>query len=368
MKIGVITFSDFNTNYGSMLQAFSMKLFLERQGHKVTFIRYREYNQDLNAALTMKSRALLFAKKTAINIYSTTKYIDIKNRKKSFDKFKQQYFRYTRLFTSNDELRNDLERFDAYICGSDQIWNIDCLGGLRTPYFLNFAPKDAKRIAYAASMGDYTIPVDMENSFREQLKNLDYISVREKESVSQLSQLSPKKIFDVVDPVFLNSDQEWGNFLPDMGIRQPYAVCYLVRRSAFAKEIIRFAKEYYRIPIFNLSDNQIYINGTSSKYISVGPLEFVSLIQGASFAIGTSFHLAAFSVLFDTPVLIAGLESNRSRICNIFKLACLEENFVTESDDYKKKVQHLSSSRADKVELQKKIVASKKFLAEALGE
>ena len=44
MRIAIITFSDFNTNYGSMLQAFSLKLYLERRGHKVVFIRYREFN------------------------------------------------------------------------------------------------------------------------------------------------------------------------------------------------------------------------------------------------------------------------------------------------------------------------------------
>ena len=45
MRIAIITFSDFNTNYGSMLQAFSLKLYLERRGHKVVFIRYREFNR-----------------------------------------------------------------------------------------------------------------------------------------------------------------------------------------------------------------------------------------------------------------------------------------------------------------------------------
>ena len=45
MKIAIITFSDFNTNYGSILQAFALKCFLQTYGHEVVFIRYREYNK-----------------------------------------------------------------------------------------------------------------------------------------------------------------------------------------------------------------------------------------------------------------------------------------------------------------------------------
>ena len=46
-NIAIITFSDFNTNYGSMLQALSLKIYLEGFGHRVVFIKYREFNEPV---------------------------------------------------------------------------------------------------------------------------------------------------------------------------------------------------------------------------------------------------------------------------------------------------------------------------------
>lgn len=367
MKVAIITFSDFNTNYGSMLQAFSLKMFLEQHGHTVDFIKYREYNST-NYQLTNKEDFKNMVKKSILKLYRIIKKNDIDCTEKNFTDFKKKYFNYTPLYTTNDELKNKLEIYDCYICGSDQIWNINCLGGLRKPYFLDFAPEKKLKIAYAASLGDFKLTEKYKDDFKYLLNNLDYISVREKESVYDLQPLVDKKIVNVVDPVFLNSRDVWDKYLPEIKIKEPYAVCYFVRRSKFGKKIINECLKKYNIPIINLSDNLIYFKGTSSKFISSGPLEFISLIKNSSYTIGTSFHLAAFSILYDKPSLFIGLESNKSRILNILEVVNKTDSFIVEGSEYEKKIDDLFKQKTDLRAMDKFIEQSKLFLLESIGE
>ena len=362
MKIAVITFSDFNTNYGSMLQAFAMKYYLEELGHNVTFIRYREFNKPEYQGI--KDFYISNLKKFVISAYRLTKIDDICRSKENFETFKEQYLKHTSLCVTSEDFAK-LPEFDCYICGSDQIWNINCLGGLRKPYFLSFAPEGKRKIAYAASMGDYIIQTKYETEISELLERLDFISVREIESISQLQHLTSKPIYNVVDPVFLLSKQEWDAVSGSRIIEGDYGVCYLVRRSKLCEQLINRLSKEYQIPIINLSDNQIYIRGTVSRYISSGPMEFVSLVKHAKFTVGTSFHLAAFSTIFGVPFLIAGLEHNKSRIGNLLCKKKKKKNYITELTEFnRKKLLY----KPDKEFLVNSINDSKSFLNNALYE
>ncbi len=368
MKIAVITFSDFNTNYGSMLQAFALKTYLEGLGHQVTFIKYREFNKDLNKGKKLKERVVLFAKKTILSVYALLKRKDIKSTKENFCSFKKEYFQYTPLYTSNEELRDKLEQFDCYICGSDQIWNLSCLGGLRTPYFLEFVPEDKIKIAYAASMGEYHFNNEESNKIRTLLERLDAISLREEDNVDEVQKLTKVDVSSVVDPVFLLNKDEWSRYISKPLVEGEYGVCYFVRRSNFGKKVVGLLRKKFNIPIYNLSDNLNYIKGTSDEFISVGPMEFVNLIKNAKFTVGTSFHLTAFSVIFGTPFLAVGLESNRSRICNLLKLVDMERNYVTEITDFNLVLQSFLRWIKEDGALNKRIEYSKSFLHRNLNK
>lgn len=363
MKIAIITFSDFNTNYGSMLQTFSLGHHLEKQGHDVVWIKYREFTNKSEHKITLKNHI----KHILLKVYAIYRRKDLLNTEKNFKVYKQKWLKYTALYTSEKELEQMTEEYDCCICGSDQIWNLGCLGGLRTPYFLEFVPDDKKKIAYAASMGDYHFKDDEKKSVAELLQRMDYISVREKDSVDEIHELSKKEVVNVVDPVFLTDVGEWNTFSGESPIKGKYGVCYFVRRSKFGKRVVREAARYYKCPIYNLSDNLIYINGTESQYISVGPMEFLAILKGAEFAIGTSFHLTAFSIIFNVPFLTIGTESNRARVNNILELVGLENQFVTENDDYKGKIKELSNMfpHYEKIKLQ--IEKSELFLNKALS-
>lgn len=366
MRIAIITFSDFNTNYGSMLQAFSLKLYLERRGHKVVFIRYREFN-DPPKSDSIKTTVYNLMKKIVLKSYHFIKMKDIKETEANFSVFKNTYLSYTKLYTSSQEMKENLRNIDWYLCGSDQIWNIDCLGGLRTPYFLDFAPNDKITMSYAASMGDYKLEEKYKLEFVRLLENLQYISVREKQTALELQRLISKKVHYVADPVFLNSKEIWFGLLPDMKIKEKYALCYFVRRSKRGKDIIKRLNKELKIKILNVSDNLIYLPRTSSKYISVGPLEFLSLIKNAVFTVGTSFHLTAFSIIFNKPALIIGTSHNQQRIENLLEIVDAKENFISEGEPWNSNIiDRCFQTKYDYKKLDEFIDKSKEFLQ--LGE
>ena len=103
-----------------------------------------------------------------------------------------------------------MNRFDAFICGSDQIWNPSSFWFVPTNY-LEFAPK-GKRIAYAPSVGMKNIPEKFHQNLRlwfERLREIDFLSSREKASSRMIERITGRKVATVLDPTLLVTPEEW---------------------------------------------------------------------------------------------------------------------------------------------------------------
>lgn len=364
MNIAVITFSDFNTNYGSILQAYAMKLFLESEGHKITFIRYREFNAPPKRMLYDRFRC------QAVKMYYWLHHSRIVQRYSNFQSFIKQNIPHTRLFTSEEDLEANFPRkFDAYICGSDQIWNLPVLGGLRRPYFLAFSPRNKLKIAYAPSMGEYRVEGPEKDEIKRLLRSFDGISTREVKSSKILEDLVGCHVATVVDPTFLVTSKQWLESLPATNVpKGDYAVCYLVRRSKLCNQIVTKLKKIYKIPIYNVSDNLIDVPGTENKYATCGPETFVRLVACAKFCVGTSFHLAAFSTIFNKHCFIAGTTHTKDRVLSIFTLIGRSDHLVydlSKLDDILK-IELLNN--IDYKKINKVIEMSKHYLLDLLND
>lgn len=365
MNIAIITFSDFNTNYGSILQAFALKFFLQEHGHKVTFIKYREYNKFITHSF--KSRIKKYAVKAYHLLYTEQE----KKRRSQFKAFIQSNIPHTHLYTSEQDLESNLnENFDAYICGSDQIWNINILGGLREPYFLKFVPQGIKKIAYGPSMGEYE-PVGEELvRIKELLESFDFISTREQSSSIFLSTVLKKKVLTVVDPTFMLDSTQWLSVIGKKELpKGDYAVCYCVRRNPLAPKLVSKLKEIYNVPIYNVSDNLINVPGTQKDYIACGPEMFVNLVAGAKFCVGTSFHLAVFSTIFNKHCFIAGSMHNKNRILGLFGLIGRENHLIFDNAIIEdSRSLSIKEGNINHELLDKMILKSKKSLLNALKD
>ena len=75
-----------------------------------------------------------------------------------------------------------MKKYTCFICGSDQIWNPKFLDNA---YYLDFV-ENAKRLAYAPSMGVTSLTNAEKNYIIPRIKKFDAVSVRETQSADLL--------------------------------------------------------------------------------------------------------------------------------------------------------------------------------------
>ena len=94
---------------------------------------------------------------------------------------------------------------DAFVLGSDQLWNYGVTKIFGHSYFLDFAGDDKKKIAYATSFGsgDFQAPKDFTEKAVKCMRRMNAISVREKEGVDICRRVFGVKADHVLDPVLM---------------------------------------------------------------------------------------------------------------------------------------------------------------------
>ena len=157
-------------NYGTKLQAYAMQTIFSEIGYDTEIINYTHISSKKDKILTLlspkKLREKAKYKKATKKAVSNAVYAEcISLRNNQFNKFVNNNLHTTRNFVNLDSLREYSKRYDAVICGSDQIW---LPVHIRQNYYtLSFVPEGTRKIAYAPSFGISTV----ENSD----KKLSYI-------------------------------------------------------------------------------------------------------------------------------------------------------------------------------------------------
>ena len=332
MRIGILTFHCAH-NYGAVLQAYALQEYLSGKGHIVEIIDYRP------SYLTEPYRVKLFW----FRFFS-------KNPIECMGRFLNESFyylpmRYKRWFAFEHFIKKQLnlsapiigkqipEMYDAYIVGSDQIWNPKLTGGIFDDVYFahfNFEKGDKKYISYAASMGATTLSEDEKKHYLKRLVDFDKISVRENVLADLLQPLSNKPIAHVVDPTLLVGKDYWRKITKIPFSGKKYVLVYAITRDAIVFEKAKNLANQLNIEVIELTSGIVKEKG---KYQTSSPAHFLGAIKNAEFVITTSFHATIFSILFNTPfytVLLGGGEN--SRVSSLLKMLDLQERIKREDD------------------------------------
>ncbi|PPA69230.1 polysaccharide pyruvyl transferase family protein [Jeotgalibacillus proteolyticus] len=309
MKIYTITCHNVY-NHGASLQAYALMKFLLTCGHEVEIIDYRpkylnnHYNL-LNVDNPKWERNIIL-KWLYLMMKFPLRLIGLK-RKKAFDSFTFEFLKLTKnIYTTNDELRN-LPIVDAYICGSDQIWNSLFENGKDPAFYLDFAPKEKLKLSYAASFATDFISNNWIPFVKKRVKELDGIGVRETSAVDILNKMNISKAVTVVDPTLLLSKHDW-NIISKRKFKQKYILIYDFEKSNL---IERLATELAREKGYKIySINPVNIKYAHKQFKYVGPEVFISLVRDAQFIFSNSFHAAVFSVIFKKNFAIVNRTEN----------------------------------------------------------
>lgn len=321
MKIGILTFHCAH-NYGAMLQCYALQEHLVSMGHYVKVINYQP--AYLLKPYKVFDRDRILSKNILILIKNILReLLMLPKRCRRYRAF--NHFLSKKIYVSKlCDKETIADGFDAYIFGSDQIWNPQITNGVDGVYFGNFSfPKDKKIfISYAASLGMDAIGSEWKESFKENLKNIDFISVREDSMVRLLKPLTSKPIKLVLDPTLLASNDIW-NKLSDTVKRRNYILVYQVREDSNTLDFAQHIAKQLNADIVQLVA-WVRLRNTIGEKACASPEDFVSYIKHASCIVTTSFHGTAFSVIFNRPFyclkLGDGCDNRSESLLEVLKL------------------------------------------------
>ena len=330
-KIITVTFHCAH-NYGAVLQAFALQQYITNnfQQYETACLDYRpEY---LKPKLISKNVNESILKSLAHNLITfKSRYL----RKRSFNRFIIEYI-------TTIKPSDDLDRADnIFIVGSDQVWNRDITNKqLDDVYCLRTIGK-AKKASYAASVGNKDF--EAHKQLASVIKSFDKIGVREEYSKKLLEQAGVSNIHVNVDPVFLLNRQEYDKIAVKR-LNGEYVLVYtLETNDEVRKKIQQFKGKCKTVSIGSFRN----LYGTDIHFSSISPEEYLGLIQGAKYIFTNSFHMVAFSIIFERNFEYIPLNNGRGiRIENLLSLIEMNGYVCDASIDRKKVLEpYINSSK-----------------------
>ena len=344
-RIGLVTC--FINNYGACLQAYALQTVLGEFTEQVDIIQYLEPAGYDNSSFLRKIIVNPLVKKVAALILPG--YRHTQSFRSACICFKKQYLRFNdQKYYSYEEIKKNPPDYDAFVCGSDQIWNPTFYGGPNKAYYLDFAG-EKKRIAYAPSIGVSEIDDQYQQEFVRMINRFDYLSVREKTGSSLIEKYCNKEARVVLDPTLLLSGEEWKTAAEnaDVHIQGKYIFCYLFGDRPFYYDYIKRISEKLGLPVYIVPFTSNHEKAGFHNIYNAGPLGFVRLIRDASFVITDSFHATAFSINMNVPFysLLRHKKSDpnsmNSRIYDILSLTGLEDRLWEDGQDFSEFSQYI---------------------------
>lgn len=330
MKAGVITFHSAH-NFGASLQTWALQRVLKNNHIDAYVINYHPpIIDDLYNPLKGKEgirKRLAELKLKHDNPRSLQRF-------KNYTHFIQKQFDLVGDFTDYQELADASLDLDAYIVGSDQVWNSEHIGGFDSAYFLDFVNPGKIKISYAASIGkDYLLPI-YHDRIRNSLKSFTSISVREKSAVKAVKELAGRPVDVVLDPTLLLTKEDYEVIKTVPSMKEKYIFVYMMEHNP---EVIAFANRVSTatgLPIIQRRPGKLFRNEIGSCYTSA-PGDFLGLIENAEYVITNSFHGTVFSIIYETP-FVSMLHSNTgSRTVDLLESLELNSHLLYSKEEFK---------------------------------
>lgn len=199
-RVGVITWISY-FNFGTYLQAYALQTVVRSLGYACSIVS----DEKMVRALRKES---CWLRKVVSKIYHFLKRDDVcfiygmRQIEAAYASFKSSYLSVDDDWNSSMDLD---QRYDIYVCGSDQIWSP--ILPKQDYYYAGFTEK--KKVAYAPSIGQRDCSEEWSEWVKPLLDRFSHLSVREEEGAALLRRFMDKPVDVVLDPTLLLSSEDW---------------------------------------------------------------------------------------------------------------------------------------------------------------
>lgn len=339
MRIGIMTLWNTEHNYGAVLQCYALQEYLRRNGHDPFLIKYRDAPRKFfNYRLLKPTHVIQAIMKRLKRVNKVKSRCVEKGEERHFECFKEKYIHSSdREYIGYDELKINFPEADAYIVGSDQVWNFYdqplfiCKDRIHA-FLLDFGKSETKRLSYAASCDPKYVTDEQIGEIAGLMEKFSYVSVREDNGLKVCYKCGRKDAVRDVDPTLLLDADDYRKLYNDPGnrirkISENYILVYRVltrEQDLNMVAVYKFARRNRLRVIYVTEDHTA---DTYEKYYPTIP-EWLYLMDNARYVVTNSYHGTVFSLLFHkqfATIPLTGYESGtNSRVeslCNDFGLA-----------------------------------------------
>ncbi len=356
-KIGILTFHA-TTNYGAVLQSFSLEKKIIELGYNCEIINYHSYIEykELIKFPRLNKPIIPYMKDIKAYLLYRKKRLKVKEFIKQNIILSKKDYNKKNIYLANNE-------YDKIIVGSDMVFNLNISKG-DTTYYLDFA-NDEKKYSYAASLGMDKIENKYLDICKKSLNSFRYLSVRELQAKDYFNTILQNDAHLDIDPTLLHDSDFWQNYeeKPSIIPNKKYIVLYFLDSEGIELQTAeKIAKE---------KDYQIIFLGYSKvkrerltciSDASIG--EFLYYIHHAELVITASYHGMLFSINYNTNFMyyIKTCSSRMESIVKILEIKNrkLTKEYIPEIEcDFKNINNKVSELRSKSINNLKKILDEK---------
>lgn len=300
VKVAILTFHNSPNNAGAVLQAWALQRAVDRLGHNAQVIDYHRKHADYNKWWSFNSFGGL--------CYTLKRFPCEIIRQERCNAFRRCSLK---LVGTKHGGCVDFQDADAYIVGSDQVFN-PRNNEMIPDFLLDFVPHGKKRIAYGASFGTDAFPDEYMQMLGKSLPRFNALSVREDSGAETVKRIADVDAQVVLDPTLLHNAEEYRPLMEEERSvslpLEPYVFMYIIgghhdaRRIALEKAMEIGAK---RIVVMTNGRAEWHLPqlGIFRRIHVYSPSDFLAHIASAAYVVTNSFHGTAFSIVFNRPFI-----------------------------------------------------------------
>lgn len=377
MKIGILTLP-LNSNYGGVLQAYALQTVLKRMGHDVLEVELKknlrwQYPPLWKMPLSFGKRFLfkyivrrkiqkILLERYERKIYPLLVHDILEFISKYINQFKV------------DKFIDCKGKFDAWICGSDQIWRYKYYplfeGDIANVYLKFLGDDSCKRIAYAASFGtdNWEYPAKETAECKNWIQKFDTVSVRENTGVKLCSTYYDIKAKHVLDPTMLLSKEDYVALIEksDVPKSKGNLFCYILDNTDEKMNVVKNIEKQRHLSSFFMNGDCGNWTEDLEKRIQPPVESWLRAFYDSEFIVTDSFHACVFSILFHKQFLVIGnKERGLARIYSLLSMFGLEDRLTSDTGLDINRMKTIDYDRVDEI-LAKHREESRTFLIQAL--